>query len=462
MPVNTKRIRLVKDGNVTKGPVVYWMSRDQRLNDNWALLFAQEQAIQMQTPLIVVFCLVPGFLGATLRHYGFMLRGLEQVAAALAEKHIAFHLLEGMPMQVLPAFLHGQKAGCLIADFDPLRLKRQWQEGVLKKITVPCYEVDAHNIVPCWHASQKQEYGAYTLRPKILRILPAFMNAFPKLQIHPYALSTKIQQIGWQELVRRLPLDRSVSEVNWIASGEKAAMKTLRKFLKHGLSDYDQKRNDPTLNGQSGLSPYLHFGHVSAQRVAAEIMKCPAPKHSRDAFLEELIIRRELSDNFCFFNPDYDSIKGFPVWAQKTLNDHRKDRRPYLYSLKQFEHGETHDDLWNAAQREMVTFGKMHGYLRMYWAKKILEWTESPEQALEIAIHLNNRYELDGRDPNGYTGIAWSIGGVHDRAWGERPIFGKIRYMSYNGCRSKFAVSAYIKQHMDRDLTSLMKLSTEI
>lgn len=438
------------------------MSRDQRVHDNWALLFAQEQALQMQSPLIVVFCLVPEFLNATLRQYGFMLRGLKELEASLAKKNISFHLLEGEPEQVLPAFLRSHKAGSLVADFDPLRIKKQWQERVSPNITIPFYEVDTHNIVPCWIASQKQEYGAYTLRPKILRVLPDFLQSFSKLKVHPYALSTKAKNIDWHEYVKRLPLDKSVSEVNWMASGEKAAMKTLRKFLKHGLSDYDQKRNNPTLNGRSGLSPYLHFGHVSAQRVAAEIMKCPAPKHSRDAFLEELIIRRELSDNFCFFNPDYDSIQGFPLWAQKTLNDHRKDRRPYLYSLKQFEYGETHDDLWNAAQREMVTFGKMHGYLRMYWAKKILEWTESPEQALEIAVHLNNRYELDGRDPNGYTGIAWSIGGVHDRAWGERPIFGKIRYMSYNGCRSKFAVSEYIKQHMDKDPRSPMKQTTEL
>ncbi len=167
--------------------------------------------------------------------------------------------------------------------------------------------------------------------------------------------------------------------------------------------------------------------------------------HIKDAFLEELIIRRELSDNFCFYNPRYDSFDGFPEWARKTLNEHRKDRRPYLYSLEQFETAQTHDKLWNAAQTEMVKRGKMHGYMRMYWAKKILEWTPSPEVAMEVAIHLNNRYELDGRDPNGYAGIAWSIGGVHDRAWNERNIFGKIRYMSYNGCKSKFNIEGYVE-----------------
>jgi len=181
--------------------------------------------------------------------------------------------------------------------------------------------------------------------------------------------------------------------------------------------------------------------------VALEIRKSAAPADCKEAFLEELIIRRELSDNYCFYNPGYDRVDGFPGWARETLDRHRGDPRDALYALEQFERGETHDNLWNAAQLEMVRTGKMHGYLRMYWAKKILEWTESPEEALETAIILNDRYELDGRDPNGYTGIAWSIGGVHDRAWGERKVFGKIRYMSYNGCKSKFNVEAYIRKH---------------
>ncbi len=427
------------------GPVVYWMSRDQRVNDNWALLFAQEQAMRLKTPLIVIFCLVPEFLNATVRQYGFMLKGLEEVTSRLAKSNISFHLLEGSPEQVLPAFLQRHKAGCLITDFDPLRVKRAWKESVAKRISIPFYQVDAHNIVPCWHASQKQEYGAYTLRPKILRMLPDFLEPFPKLKIHPYVISTKpAENMDWEKLATRLPLDRSVKEVNWITPGESAATRALRKFLKSGLSTYDQRRNDPSLDGQSGFSPYLHFGHLSAQRVVMDIIKSSAPKHSRDSFLEELITRRELSDNFCFYNPDYDSCKGFPAWAQKTLSEHRGDRRQYRYSLRQLELQETHDDLWNAAQKELIVYGKMHGYLRMYWAKKLLEWTESPEQAIDIAIYLNDRYELDGRDPNGYTGIAWSIGGVHDRAWGERPIFGKIRYMSYYGCRSKFSIKNYI------------------
>jgi deoxyribodipyrimidine photo-lyase len=243
-----------------------------------------------------------------------------------------------------------------------------------------------------------------------------------------------------------LTADRSVSEVVWIRSGEREAHRALIKFIKHKLSLYQELRNDPAMDGQSNLCPYLHFGQLSAQRIALEVMKADAAKEVKDAFLEELIVRRELSDNFCFYNHDYDSFAGFPDWAKKTLDKHRKDLRAYIYSREQFENGETHDGLWNAAQMEMVKRGKMHGYMRMYWAKKILEWTPSPEIAIETAIYLNDKYELDGRDPNGYTGIAWSMGGVHDRAWNERNVFGKVRFMSYNGCKSKFDIKRYIER----------------
>jgi deoxyribodipyrimidine photo-lyase len=250
--------------------------------------------------------------------------------------------------------------------------------------------------------------------------------------------------VNWKKVIDGLTVDRSVLEVDGILPGEQEARKTLRRFIAQRLASYDEGRNDPNLDAQSDLSPYLHFGQIAPQRVALEVKAVAKPRASVAAFLEELIVRRELSDNFCFYNERYDQFEGFPAWAQRTLNEHREDRREYLYTLEQFEKGETHDPLWNAAQRQMVKTGKMHGYLRMYWAKKILEWTPSPDEALAIGIHLNDRYELDGRDPNGYTGVAWSVGGVHDRAWGERPVFGKIRFMSYDGCRRKFDVDAYV------------------
>ena len=204
------------------------------------------------------------------------------------------------------------------------------------------------------------------------------------------------------------------------------------------------------MNGQSGLSPYLHFGHLSAQRLAWNVVNNELPAKTKEHFLEELIVRRELSDNFCLYEPLYDSFAGFPEWARKTLDQHRNDKRDYIYTLPDLESGNTHEQLWNGCQADLVQSGKLHGYLRMYWAKKILEWTPDPETAMEYAITLNDRYSLDGRDPSGYTGVAWSIGGVHDRAWSERPVFGKVRYMNEAGCRRKFDVNSYIVSVIDR------------
>jgi deoxyribodipyrimidine photo-lyase len=442
--MNPKRVRSLKQAPDRRGLVVYWMSRDQRVNDNWALLFARELAEKRKVPLIVVFCLVPEFLHAGIRQYAFMLKGLQELEKRLHERGVPFYLLMGAPGERIFHFLKEQKAGLLVGDFDPLRLKRQWKREVAKAIDIPFFEVDAHNIVPCWIASPKQEYGAYTLRPKLHRALPEFLDSFPKLRTCPGRAKTRIPANDWSKAFNTLNADRSVNEVSWMAPGERAALKALKHFIQRKLSLYAEARNDPSKDGQSNLSPYLHFGQLSAQRVALEVHKSDTDQASKEAFLEELIVRRELSDNFCFYNPRYDSFDGFPAWAQRTLNKHRKDRREYQYSLGELEEARTHDDLWNAAQLEMVLKGKMHGYMRMYWGKKILEWTESPERALEAAIYLNDKYELDGRDPNGYAGIAWSIGGVHDRPWGDRPIFGQIRYMSYNGCKSKFDVKAYV------------------
>jgi len=231
--------------------------------------------------------------------------------------------------------------------------------------------------------------------------------------------------------------------------GGRAGSASLRRFIGDRLDIYAAKANDPNGDAQSELSPYLHFGQLSAQRVALEVAACGAVDESKAVFLEQLIVRRELSDNFCLHNPKYDSIEGIPRWARETLDAHRNDTREYVYSRDAFESARTRDPLWNAAQMQMMKTGKMHGYMRMYWAKKILEWSANPEDAYATAIYLNDRFELDGRDPNGYTGIAWSIGGVHDRPWRERPVLGKIRYMSYAGCRKKFDVDAYIRRISD-------------
>ena len=444
MSVHPNRIQLLKAGRENPGPVIYWMNRDQRVADNWALLYAQEQAVKRRVPLVVAFVLVPEYLNAGYRQYAFMLRGLEEVEYKLSKYRIPFVILPGIPEQELPRMIEDIHAGILVTDFSPLRINRTWRTLVAGKITIPFYEVDAHNIVPCRGVSNKLEYGAYTLRPKIQKLLPEYLVEFPSLKKHRFVWNDRLPQIDWRKVERSLRVDRSIGEVDWLVPGEKAALKILEQFLENRLAEYDAKRNDPLACGQSHLSPYLHFGQISAQRVALEVTRFGQFMKSSEAFLEELIVRRELSDNFCFYNKYYDSVDGFPEWSRQTHQLHKRDTREFVYDLETFEHTMTHDPLWNAAQHEMVYRGTMHGYMRMYWAKKIMEWTKTDEDAMEIAMYLNDKYELDGRDPNGYAGIAWSIGGVHDRAWGDRKIFGKIRYMNFDGCKRKFNVQQYI------------------
>jgi deoxyribodipyrimidine photo-lyase len=444
--MNQKRVRILNDASEKKGPVVYWMSRDQRVEDNWALVYAQKQALSAKKPLGVVFCLVPEFLNAAFRQYAFMLEGLKEVCERLSKKNIPFFLLTGKPETALAEFVQSREIGVLVTDFDPLRIKREWKRALQDRLDIPFSEVDSRNIVPCWHASDKQEYGAYTIRPKIHRLLGEFLDDFPKIITHPHRWERSAGKPDWEKASTSLKVDKTLYPVDWIQSGEDSARAALDTFIQNGLRTYPEARNDPTRNAQSNLSLSLHFGHISSQRIAIQIGRANADQEAKEAFLEELIVRRELSDNFCFYNPHYDSTACFPRWARESLRLHEGDKRTHLYTLDQFESAGTHDPLWNAAQKEMVVRGKMHGYMRMYWAKKILEWTENADQAMEYAIFLNDRYELDGRETNGYAGIAWSLGGIHDRAWFERPVFGKVRYMSDNGCRKKFDVDEYIKR----------------
>jgi deoxyribodipyrimidine photo-lyase len=443
--LDLSRVRYLNDRPQRTGPVVYWMSRDQRAQDNWALLYAQQEALRTQQPLAVVFNLVPKFLGATLRQYVFFLQGLQQVEQRLRKHNIPFFMTLGKPQQALVTFLKDISIGLLVTDFSPLRIYREWKKSVARSIEAPVQEVDAHNIVPCWVASDKQEYAARTFRPRINRLLSKYLTDFPRLRRHPISWGKDSPETDFKRALKSLRVDRSVTEIRHLTPGEEAARDRLLQFVEKRLALYAGQRNDPSRDVLSGLSPYLHFGQISAQRVALEIQKSDRHIKSQEAFVEELVVRRELSDNFCYYNSNYDNFEGFPRWAKQSLDSHRTDPRPHLYDLTTLEHAQTHDELWNAAQKEMVLTGKMHGYMRMYWAKKILQWSISPEEALRAAIYLNDRYQLDGRDPNGYTGIAWSIGGVHDRAWFEREISGKVRYMSSDGCRRKFDTPAYIR-----------------
>lgn len=460
IPVDPKRVRRLNNNKGagrahTGGPIIYWMSRDQRVEDNWALLYACEQAKKANAPVAVVFNLVPEYLNAGARQFGFMLRGLRQMEPKLKALNIKFFLLQGNPTETIPKLVNESEASLLVVDYSPLRLGRTWRSEVAEKLgdKCPVHEVDTHNIVPVWEASNKREYAARTIRPKINAKLPQFLTEFPKVPVQRVdwksiaCQSPKQEEIDWDGLLEDvLKRGAHVPEVTWCKPGEEAGWQALSAFLsKARLSKYATGRNNPSLpDALSGLSPYFHFGQLAPQRAALEASKLKAQhKASVEGFLEEMIVRRELSDNYCHYVPNYDSLDAAYDWARDTLNAHRNDKREFLYSREEFEKGKTHDPLWNAAQLEMTATGKMHGYIRMYWAKKILEWTASPEEAIEISIWLNDKWELDGRDPNGYVGCMWSVAGIHDQGWTERPIFGKIRYMNYAGCKRKFDVEKY-------------------
>lgn len=451
--LNKRRVKILSDSKEIdegKHGIVYWMARDQRVQDNWALLFAQNLAMKNEIPLHVVFCLTDKFLGATLRQFKFMLDGLQEVEEECKQLNIGFHLLRGEHAKEIPKFAVKNKIGAIVCDFSPLRIHRGWVDGVAKALPaeIPFIQVDAHNIVPIWVASDKQEYAARTIRSKINKQLDDYLTELPPVVKHPHKSDLKAEKIDWRAALDSVDADASVGEVDWIKPGYREAVKMLDSFINKRLKLFATKRNDPTVNALSNMSPYFHFGQISVQRAIIEVSKHKSKsKEAVEAFREEAIVRRELSDNFCYHNKHYDSLKGITDWARKTLDDHRKDKRPYLYTRDELDQSKTHDDLWNAAQNQLRREGKMHGFLRMYWAKKILEWTKTPEDALSDAIYLNDRYNLDGRDPNGYVGCMWSIGGIHDQGWGERAVFGKIRYMNYDGCKRKFDIKAFIARY---------------
>ena len=434
-------------------PVVYWMSRDQRVRDNWALLRACDVARANDAPVVIAFNLLTKFLGAGARQFGFMLRGLRELEGAAKAKNVTFAMTYGdEPAIAIDALAKKIGAKTIVCDFSPLRDGLKWRKELAELCearSAHCEECDAHNVVPCWEASDKLEVGARTLRGRLAKRYPEFLHEFPEVpdDLPKYSGPT-LDAVKWDDIIAEaLSRGQAVPEVTWAIPGETAAHAVLDDFVNSRMKLYE-KRNDPSKpQALSGLSPWLHFGQISGQRCALEAKKAvgKASPPAYESFFEELVVRRELSDNFCYYSPKYDQIEGQKYdWAKDTLRLHASDKRPYLYSLEELERAKTHDDLWNAAQRELRYGGKMHGFCRMYWAKKILEWTESPEQALKFAIYLNDTYSLDGRDPSGYVGCMWSIVGVHDQGWKEREVFGKIRYMAYDSTKKKFSIPDYI------------------
>ena len=393
-----------------------------------------------------------------------MLHGLEEVAKELASKNIPFVLRSGKSDVCITTFVNEVKANTVIFDFSPLTHARATVKKVASQITARVEVIDTHNIIPAWVASDKQEFAAHTFRRKVHKHLDTFLVAPEALQSHPYK-AVAVETMSFDEARKAIESYTASGIVVSFKPGERAARAQLKAFLEERIETYAIGRNNIAIDDQTGLSPYLHYGQISSLRVAIETIahvgetplliqsfkmaqssEVPSAVEGMNALLEEMIVRKELADNFCFYSKGYRSLKNAPAWAQTSLAHHAQDPREFIYTQEEWEACATHDVVWNAAQTELNKTGKMHGYLRMYWAKKLLEWSASPEEALRISIYLNDKYSIDGGDPNGYVGMLWSIAGLHDRPWFERPVFGKIRYMNEAGLRRKYDVERYIER----------------
>ncbi len=422
--------------------ILYWMQASQRTEYNHALEYAILKANKTNMPVVVYFGLTDDLPEANARHYHFMLEGLKEVESSLDEKGIRMIVRYSSPP--VGAIELSRDASLVVVDRGYLRTQKKWRRYVANSIECPLVQVESDVVIPVETASPKEEYSAATFRPKIHKKLNYFLR--PLKENHPKVHSLQLNLDTFdindpEKALSTLEIDKSVKKVKDFHGGTTEAKKHLENFLRAKLEYYEELRNDPTKETGSNMSPYLHFGQISPIYIALRVMETDTP--GKDAYLEQLIVRRELSANFVFYNKNYDSFDGLPEWAKKTLKDHEKDRRKYTYILKDLENAETHDPYWNAAQREMTSKGKMHSYMRMYWGKKIIEWSKTPEGAYKTAVYLNNKYELDGRDLNGYTGVAWCFG-KHDRPWKERQIFGKIRYMNSEGLKRKFDADKYV------------------
>lgn len=426
--------------------VVYWMQRSQRGVDNHALDVAIEAGNALDLPVVVFFAPVPFYPHANLRHYAFLQQGVPDIREAIEARNCGF-VLRRYPDHSLTKFLDEVQPALLIGDENPLRETERWRQVVAERVKVPFWTVDSDVVVPS-KLITKAQFGAYVIRPRLREHLPRFLVPFK----NPKAKHAWIPPAGLQPLPADTPitdgwkLDRSVPPVTAWRGGTKEALRLLKEFVECKIHTYPKQRNHPETDGTSRLSPYLHFGHIGPVTVALAVMNAKVSDEVKKSFLDELVTWRELAVNFVKYNENYDNIECAENWSRASLAEHARDRRDVLYTAAQLEAAQTHDPLWNAAHLQMVHGGWMHNYMRMYWAKKLLEWTPSPAAAFNLAVKLNDKYELDGRDPNGYAGVAWAITGKHDRAWFDRPIFGKVRYMSGKAAEKKFNVHAYIEQ----------------
>lgn len=425
--------------------ILYWMQASQRARYNHALEYAIQCANELRLPIAVLFCLIDDYPEANERHFVFMLQGLQETVRELRARNIETIVRRGSPAVQVPRI--AERAALVVTDRGYLRHQKLWRAEVAERLQCRFIQIETDAVVPVESASPKPEYSAATLRPKMGRILLRYLVPFRDSEPVARPLALDVETIGLEDIAAvsgTMNLDRSVPPVAVVRGGTTEAERLLSTFLDNKLHLYEQDRNDPAMDRSSGLSPYIHFGQISPLYIALRTRDREGP--AVEAFLEQLLARRELSLNYVHYHAQYDSLSPLPAWARATLDDHAADIRPYLYDLDSLERGATHDEYWNAAQLQMVRTGTMHNYMRMYWGKKLLEWSENPEQAFARAVHLNNRWQLDGRDPNSYASIAWCFG-MHDRPWQERPVFGKVRYMNARGLERKFDMKAYVQRH---------------
>lgn len=451
--VQQERIQLLNGNPIMRERpfVLYWMQASQRTRDNPALSYAIEQANALGKPLIVNFGLTGDFPDASKRHYRFLLEGLKDVLHQLREMGIRFIVSPHGPvdgtLELLPL------AAMVVTDCAYTRLERAWRRNVASRCDCRLVQVESNVVVPVGTASFKEEYSAATLRRKIEPMIAHFAQSIPLEEVAVRSEDVdlgvvELQLSSIKEVMERVSVSDDATECDWIVGGETAAYAMMETFIENRLDGYGDRRNDPADPYVSHLSPFLHFGHISPVTIYEHVVAHGGP--SVPVFLEELVVRRELAMNHVFYNLRYDRFDGLPEWARKSLKAHEEDPRPVQYSFDELLSAATHDPYWNAAQRELVHLGTMHGYMRMYWGKKILEWSSHPKQAFEIALDMNNRFQLDGRDPNGFTGVAWCFG-KHDRPWVERLIFGNVRYMNDRGLERKFAIKAYVER-IDKEI----------
>ena len=428
--------------------MLYWMQQSQRAGWNPALECAVARANELSLPVVVGFGLDVSYPDANRRHFAFMLEGLAETARELHDRGIAFVARRGSPPGVAAEL--GADAALVVCDRGYLRHQRRWREDLARELDCALVQVEGDVVVPVESVSGKREWAARTIRKKILSVRDDFLSrqgaVKARCELPAGQADDGIDIEDRERVLDELDVDASVPPVVRFTAGSGAARNLLTAFLRSNLPGYAEKRNDPANPHSSELSPYLHFGQISPVEIAWKVNRSQGPSdEDKAAFLEELIVRRELACNFTQFEPDYDRYSSLPDWALQTLAEHADDEREHVYTRNELEQGQTHDRYWNAAMREMRATGYMHNYMRMYWGKKIIEWTNTPEYAYRTALYLNNRYFLDGRDPNSYANVGWLFG-LHDRAWTERDIFGKVRYMNANGLESKFDMAGYIER----------------